>query len=228
MSIKKNIEWNLYKFKANQLLVWGLKNQCVTLYDDALIKKLRDIYYGEIPASILLLSNAMSNGHCYDMALLMARAFLEDDGDVNLIYASVDNIRLNPKFSNSCDPSYSDHCIVERVTKDGKHLIYDTSSGFVYDKELYWKMEHPIVRQVRNKDSIVEYVKSTEECHSEKAKEYKSILSLLILTSIENSYHSELYARPGIMLLQREVEYFKKKIMCEEIDDDMKKIELRK
>lgn len=228
MGIKKNIEWNLYKSKANQLLAWGLKNQCVTLYDDALIKKLRDIYYGGIPASILLLSNTMSNGHCYDMALLLARAFLDDEEDVNLIYASVDNIRLNPKFSNSCDPLYSDHCIVERVTKEGKHLIYDTSSGFVYDKELYWKIEHPIVRQVRNKDSIVEYVKSTEECHSEKAKEYKSILSLLILTSIENSYHSELYARPGIMLLQREVECFKKKIMCKEIDDDMKKIELKK
>ena len=227
------MKWNLYNYKSKQLLIWGLKKGYIAPYDDILIEKLRTIYYGGIPASIILLSDCMSNGYCYDRALLMSRAFLEEEGDVQLVYASIDSLRLNPQLVNSTDPLYADHCIVERVTKDGKHLIYDTSSGFVYDKKLYWLMEHPIIRHINNKNSIIEFIKSDEHYNPENIKKDKYV-SPIILPMIEKSYgrSTEMYSQLGIELLQREIEQFKKVInydgVCQEIEEDMKKLRFKK
>ena len=80
------LKWKLHQYEVKKLLLFGLKNGYIAPYDDDLIEKLRWIYDGGIPASILLLSNSMSNGHCYDRALLMARAFLEEEDDVKLLY----------------------------------------------------------------------------------------------------------------------------------------------
>ena len=224
----QKMKWNLYKFKSNQLLIWGLKNGYIAPYDDVLIEKLRNIYYGGIPASIILLSNGMSNGHCYDRAVLMSQAFFDEEDDIRLVYASIDNIRLNPKFVDLDDPLYADHCIVERITKDGKHLIYDTSAGFVFDKRIYWLMEHPKVRHINNKRSIIEFVQSEEYYHPEDIERDK-YASPLILPLIEMTYGrpNEMYTMLGIELLQREIEQFKKVInydeVCKEIDEDMRR-----
>lgn len=230
----QEIKWNLHNYKSRQLLLWGLKNGYIAPYDDKLIEKLRNIYYGGIPASILLLSNGMSNGHCYDRALLLSRAFLdEEDEDVQLVYATIDSLKLNPKFVDKDAPLYADHCIVERITKGGQHFIYDTSSGFVYDKKLYWIIEHPQVRKINNKVSIIEFVKSDEYYHPDDIERDK-YASPLILPMIEMTYGrpTEMYSQLGIELLQREIEHFKKAInydaICKEINDDMKRLGFKK
>ncbi|MBR1416392.1 MAG: hypothetical protein IJ572_01050 [Bacilli bacterium] len=229
----QELKWKLYKYKYKHLLVWGLKNGFIKLYDDNLIDKLRNIYYGGIPASILLLSDGMSNGYCYDRALLMSKAFLDDEDDVQLVYATIDSLKLNPQFAGKDDPLFADHCIVERITKDGEHLIYDTSSGFVYDKRLYWLMEHPKIRKINKKSSIIEFVKSDEYYHPEDIKRDK-YATPLILPMIEMTYGrpTEMYSHIGIELLQREVEHFKKVInyddVYKEIDDDMKRLGLKR
>ena len=208
-------------------MLWGLQNGHVAPYDDELIMSLREIYYGGIPASIVLLSNSMSNGHCYDRAVLLARAFLETTDDVKLIYASVDSLRLNPEYSGK---KSADHCIVERITEDGRELIYDTSCGFVFDKKFYWKLERPKVRLVNDKDSIKKFVFYDDDCCIERDK----YAALLILPMIEMEFGSptEMYSRDGIELLQREIEHYKKTIdydgVVKEIDADMKRIGLRK
>lgn len=81
------MKWNLHQKKHKKLMLWGLKMGYIAPYDDELIKKLRNICSGGVPASIILLSNGMSNGHCYDRATLMSQAFLDTEDDVNLIYA---------------------------------------------------------------------------------------------------------------------------------------------
>lgn len=228
----QKMKWNLHNYKSKQLLIWGLKNGYITPYNDKLIEKLRSIYYGGIPASIILLSNDMSNGHCDDRALLMSRAFLDEEGDVQLVYASIDSLRLNPQFVDHNDSLYADHCIVERVTKDGQHLIYDTSAGFVYDKKLYWLIEHSKVRKINSKNSIIEFVESDEYYHPEDIERDK-YASSLILPMIEISYGrpTEMYSHLGIELLQREIEHFKKVInyddVCQEIDEDMRRLGLK-
>ena len=71
----QKMKWDLHQKKYRFLLLYGLSHGLILPYDDELINKLRNVYYGGIPASIILLSNGMSNGHCYDRALLMSRAF---------------------------------------------------------------------------------------------------------------------------------------------------------
>lgn len=228
----QELKWELYQKKQKLLLLWGLKNGYVIPYDDKLIGKLRNVYYGGVPASILLLSDGMSNGYCYDRALLMSSAFLDEEDDVSLVYATVDNLKLNPKFIGGYQ-SYADHCFVERVTKDGQHLIYDTTGGFVYDKRLYWMMEHPRVRKINNKQSIIDFIKAEEYYHPEDVERDKYMLPL-ILPNIERSYGrpTEMYTLSGIELLQREIEHFKNVInydgVCQEISEDMKRLGLRK
>ena len=234
MTLKlQEIKWNLHNYKSKQLLLWGLKNGYIAPYDDKFIKKLRNIYDGGIPASILLLSDGMSNGFCYDRALLMSRAFLDNEDDVQLVYATIDSLKLNPQFVDKDDPLYADHCFVERITKDGKHLIYDTSSGLVYDKKLYWLMEHPRIREINKKSSLIEYFKSYEFYYPEDIERDK-YASPLILPMIEMTYGrpTEMYSQLGINFLQREIEHFKKVInydgVCKEIDDDMKRVRLKR
>ena len=82
----QKLKWNIHQKKYKMLMIYGLQHGLIFPYDEELIQKLRNVYYGGIPASIILLSNAMSNGHCYDRALLMSRAFLNDESDVNLLY----------------------------------------------------------------------------------------------------------------------------------------------
>ena len=228
----QKLKWDLHSYKKKRLLIYGLKNGLIKPYDDQLIEKLRKVYYGGIPASVILLSDGMTNGHCYDRALLMSRAFLDSEDDVQLLYADIDSLKLNPKFISD-SPLYADHCIVERITRDGKHLIYDTSAGFVYDKKMYWLMEHPKVRKVNNKESIIKFINEDEDFHPEDVERDKYIAPL-VLPMIEKTFGrpNEMYSLLGIELLQREIEYYKKTInydgVVEEISQDMKRLGIRK
>ena len=206
------LRWKWYKFKNDKILIWGFKKRLITLYSEGFIRKARNVYYGGVPASVLLLSDGMSNGRCYDRALLVSKIFLDEPGDVRMIYALVDGLRLNPKLIDKKDPLYADHCIVERITKKGRHIIYDTSSGFVWDKRLYWLLEHPKVRKVNDKAAIAEFIKYEDSRNPNGTGD--SFASLFVLPVIEKSYSkpNEAYALEGIELLQREVEHYKKVI----------------
>ena len=47
----------------------------------------------------------------------MAKAFLDSEDDIQLLYATIDSLKLNPKFKSNSS-LYADHCIVERTTKE--------------------------------------------------------------------------------------------------------------
>ncbi len=228
----QKMKWYVHNYKYKRLLIWGIKHQKISLYSEEIIEKLRTIYNGGIPASIILLSEGLSNGYCYDRALLMAKAFLDEEDDVNLIYASVDSIKLNPRFIRD-DPMYADHCVVEIITKDDKHFIIDTSAGLIFDKNIYWLMENPKIRKINNKEAITKYVKFEEEYEPEDIERDK-YASPLILPMIESTYGrpNEIYSMLGIELLQKEIEKYKELIdyngVCKEIDDDMRRLGLRK
>lgn len=157
--------------KSKSIVPYDFQTRKVQPYDEELIQKLRIVYEGGLPASILLLWHGMSNGHCNDRALLIAEAL--QDGNIQLVYATIDGIRLNPKVEQD-NPMYADHCFIERTTKDGRHLIYDTSMGLIIDKSLYWLLEHPKVRKINSKAEIAK-VLDTEKNH---LKMMMSILQL--------------------------------------------------
>lgn len=226
MNKQYKIKWMLHNFKKDIIFSYGFNKNMINFYDEELIKKLRNIYFGALPASILLLSNFMSNGKCYDSAFMLSKAFLDTDDDVKLIYASIDSIKLNPINQFDSNPLYADHCFVERITKDGKDLIYDTSKGLVYDKKLYWLMEKPKVRKITSKEEIISYINKNKNPIDEvKNDNYNS---LFIIPLIEDTYEypNEIYAHLDGGLLQREVNIFKKSInyddLKNELDHDIK------
>lgn len=228
----QKLKWELHQKKYEMLLIYGLQHGLIFPYDDELIEKLRNVYYGGIPASIILLSNGMSNSYCYDRALLMSRAFLDDEDNVKLLYGDIDSLKLNPKFISD-SPMYADHCFVERITKDGRHLIYDTSYGFVFDKRMYWLMENPKLRHINSKESIRKFIEEDEDRFLEDIERDKYAASL-ILPIIEKTFGrpTEMYSLSGIELLQREINHFKEQIkyddLVRESDEDMKRLELRR
>lgn len=209
-NVLQKIRWDFHCYKKRLLTIWGLENGFFKSYDDELIMKLRNVFYGGIPASVILLCNSLTNGYCYDCALLLAKAFLEnEDEDIFLICASINSLRLKPEYI--CDnPLYADHCFLERVTKDGRHLIYDTTFGFVYDKSLYWLIESPKVRVVNNKETIRAFIEKCDEFNLENLNNSKYFVNL-VLSFIEKSYDksNEYYSKQGIDLLQREILHYK-------------------
>ena len=63
MSTKiQNLKWKLFKDKEKKLHVYGLENGLIIPYNEELIEKLRNVYYGGMPASVILLSDGMTNG----------------------------------------------------------------------------------------------------------------------------------------------------------------------
>ena len=228
----QKLKWELHQKKYKMLLIYGLQHGLIFPYDDELIEKLRNVYYGGIPASIILLSNSISNGYCYDRALLISRAFLDDEDNIKLLYGDIDSLKLNQRVISD-SPRYADHCFVERITKDGRHLIYDTSCGFVFDKRMYWLMEKPKLRHTNSKESIRKFIEEDEDRFLEDIERDKYVLPL-ILPMIETTFGkpTEMYSLSGIELLQREINHFKEQIkyddVVREIDEDMKRLGLKK
>ena len=131
----------------------------------------------------------MSNGHCYDRALLIAEAL--QDGNIQFVYATIDGIRLNPKVEQD-NPMYADYCF----------------------------LEHLKVRKINFKAEIAK-VLDTEKKPYKNDDEY---IVTFVLPILEMYYENqdEWYAKPGIELLQREVEQFKKKIHYEQLVKDLR------
>lgn len=197
--------WNQHVVRKNNILLYGMRNGLIKRYDEELISKLRKIYYDGVPASIILLTMHLSNGYCYDRSLLLARAFLDSDDDISLIYANVDSIRLNPKNGNAS----AEHCVVERITPDGECLIYDTSQGLVFDEKLYWNIENPQVTGIVEKNAIIEYLLENDD------NQFDNFNSKLIIPWIEEYYNldGEIYSGED-SFLGEEIKYLKILVKC--------------
>lgn len=202
-------KWNSHLAKLTHLISNGLENGNITYYDNKLIAKLRTIYDGGIPASILLLCNGMSNGYCYDRALLMSRAFLDEENDVQLVYADIDSLKLKPKLINSNNPRAYEHCFVEKITPDKKHLIYDTSYGLIFSKKIYYSIENPNIRKIVSKQQLINFVNKQNELYTENIEEFKYSVPFILPIIETNCYKDkEIYSEQ----LKKEIQALKKLI----------------
>ena len=218
MATSEQLEiWEQFVDRRATLTMAGLRSKRINFYNRKLVEKLRNIYSGGIPASIMLLSTGMCNGHCYDRALLMSRAFIDEEDDINLLYLNIKCISLNPNSFDDND-HFANHCVMERITKEGKHLIYDTTMGFIYDKELYWEIEEPEVKAVVDKKTIKMSLAKEDEWWPEDVERDKDG-AFLWLPCIEYTYGAvgEKYAQENANALKYEVELYKQKIGYDEV-----------
>ena len=151
-------KWNLHQKKEKYIMIKAAYKGYIKLYDEELLNRLRNVYYGGLPASILLLHKSICNGKCYDRAPLLAYA-LTDDYEV--VYANINNIKLNPLYVDDYkkDSTTAEHVFIEATDKNNITWVYDTSSGFIIEKNLYYKIEKPSIRYKNNKETTIQFMK---------------------------------------------------------------------
>ncbi len=221
-----NERWNLYQEKYRQLFNYGVENGLIRLYSDRLIKALRDVYYGGMPASIVLLCNDACNGFCYDRALLLSLV-LEDD-DYQMVDADIDSLRLNPiyalKSEEEQDESYAEHCYLEAKGGDGRVWVFDTSVGLAFERGLYEEMQHPKVNRVFDKTTVMEFqdYKELKEADLENEKYALPFVmpSYEAVAEKGQPYYSE--------RLKEEISHYKKFIDYDEVRKEVHEDMLRK
>ena len=222
------IKWIIYNKKKDILYYYGIHNGLIHSYEEELLEKLRHVYYGGVPASILLLCDKYCNGHCYDRGLLITLGFGEDD--FKLVDADIDGIGLNPRiideYNEAITKGYTwnhpaNHCFAERTKKDGSVWVYDTSMGLVFEKNLYYKMENPKITKINDRNTTENYCEY-QDIKNANFQQDKYILPM-ILPTIEKLADSEkqLYKER----LKQEIKRFKEEIdyegLCDEIHQDM-------
>lgn len=220
------LEWEQHKKNYNKLFDYGVKHGLIHSYDNQLIENLRHIYYGGLPASILLLHGRLSNGHCYDRGTLITLGFGDDDFQV--VDADIDSLKLNPKYideyrHNKCSEHYSNHCFAERTMADGKVWVYDTSVGLVFEKSLYYKMQNPKITKINNRLTTLKFLYYDFQQNSDIERDKYALP--LILPNIEACM---LPTQPFYLeQLKHEIEILKREIgydsVCKEIEEDMKR-----
>lgn len=224
-TILEQMRWKLFRKRYDILFQYGIKSGLIGAYADELIEKLRHIYCGGIPASILLLYGRLSNGHCLDRAPLVTLGF--GDADFKVVHAKIDTLRLNPQYideyrEGKTGDDYSIHCFAERTAKDGTVWVYDTSVGFVIEKKFYYMLEHPKVTKVDGKEATLAYL--DEDFLRDSDIERDKYALPVILPNIEANlvptqdfYLEQL--KEEIEILKRELDYDG---ICQEIEEDMK------
>jgi len=218
-AVDNNTLWNLYKQKKKDLLYYGITHGLIKRYDEDLLSKLREVYYGGIPASIILLYKGLCSGFCFDRAVLIAHAFEYDD--YKLVYAHVDAIGLDPKNQELMkkDKDTDIHCYVERTLENGEVWVYDTTLGFCIEKTLYDQMENPVVTHTNSKEKTIAFFEYQEILNRDETKDRYT--PLLMLPMIEGSLEEIKYVNND--LLKREIELFKEKINYEELEKEFDK-----
>lgn len=154
----------------------------------------------------------MSNGKCYDRAPLLAYAL---DCDYEVVYANINNIKLNPLYVDDCkkDPSRAEHVFVEAKDENNIVWVYDTSNGFIIKKDLYYKIEKPVVRQKNSKENTIKFM---EQELTDSNIEKDKYMSSLMIPMLEHSLKpvNIMYENQ----LRIELELFKQKINYENLD----------
>lgn len=196
--------WNLYCMKRQRAINEGKVLGTVAMYNDELIAKLRTIYHDGIPASIVLLSNYLSNSIDNDGTFLMAKAFIDDPNtyDLNIVYAYVNSIKLNPDYQKSPE-EFNKRIVLERITTDGKDLYYDTTSGLIFDADTWIQIENPGFIKATSKKQIINAIKNEKN-----EQNNQNAITLLPIVEAHYNDSNEIYKEK----LQKEVELFKTQI----------------
>ena len=206
----------------------GVKHKMVGLYSDRFIENLRDVYYGGIPASIILLDPVRCRGKCYDRAVLAATGLR--DIDYRVVHADIDSIKYNKRtmaevayWKSQGEPinaRYANHCYLE-FEDGGLTWVLDTTDGLIYEKHLYQLINRPKVNCVRTKEETLAFPGYIDIVEADINRDKYIVPTLLPIIEAEIEKES-LYQEQA----RREIALFKEKIryddLVREIEEDKK------
>lgn len=113
------------------------ENGEIALYEEDLINRLRHLYYEGLPLSIILNSKLYCVGWCHHMALQLTRGM----DHFKLIRGNINTYPIKNKPNHSW------------VEKDG--FVYDTTDGFKWKKEIYYKYFGATPIEIYDQDSYM-------------------------------------------------------------------------
>lgn len=212
----------------------GYKHGWVKQYDDEMIEALSKTSYLDIFASIWFMSRWMTKTRCFLMSWLMgfvSAAYL--DGDVNVICYESKFIKYNPIIrKHTPDDGNYKHCVVERITPDGKHWIYDSADGLMYRKFLYFLIETPKVFWTKDKNYLTYWKNhNKKDITKENFNKYPAQILIPLVESICNTskyYNEPYYWNKRIDLeITRFKEWMKYDKRCPEVSSIMKTVDYR-
>ncbi len=208
--------------RKKKMIKYGFENGLIRPYDDELIKKFREVYYGGIPASILLLTLERCNHKCFDRSVLAAACL--DDFEFAIYGIDIDSIRLHPqtlkdvayckKNKLSINPTYARHSVVI-FKRDGYEWVLDTTDGLVYYKDFYFKLENAKVMKVNDKEATQAFCEYQDIRNADINRD-KYVLPSMLPTYEALAPNSPYYSR-----LLEEIKLFKEKVGYEEICEEI-------
>lgn len=227
MTDERKAKW--FRKKHDFLMKLGFKHKMIGGYSDAFLEKLRDVYYGGIPASIILLDPARCRRRCYDRAVLAATGL--QDIDYKVVHADIDGIRYHKATMDEVaywkskgeqiSERYANHCYLE-FNERGLTWVLDTTDGLIYEKHLYQLINRPKVNCVRTKEETLAFPDYIDIIEADIDRDKYIVPTLLPIIEAEIEQYS-MYKEQA----RREIELFKKKInydaLCAEIEDDKRR-----
>ena len=158
VSFLDNQRWENYLNQYEMLFELGVQSGRIKMYDNEIISKMRNIQYQGLPLSLILLSPTICQGFCYQSVLLLGKAL--KDSDYKIVTADINMLKLNPyyleQFQGVNDKPWANHCFLEETKKDGTTWVYDTSSGLIFEKTLYYQMQNPKITTINDKEDFTE------------------------------------------------------------------------
>lgn len=213
----------LYYMRQQILLYLAAKCNLFDVYSDALIEKFRNVYYGGMSASILLLHPETTKHKCWDSCVLVALAL--EDMDYQVVCAHIEGIKYNPRVMQevaTCkeegklvNPNYDVHYFVE-VDFKNKTWVIDTTLGKLFEKHIYYAIERPKIVRVFTKEQMKEDWDYQDIVNGSLEKDkYMSVFTLPVLEAKHKeteTWYSE--------KLEREIELYKKTIDYETLKEE--------
>lgn len=219
-------EVNKYWRRHARLMKFGIKFGLVQGYGEEFLANLREVYYGGIPASIILLNPKSCRGKCYDRAVLACFAF--KNYDYQVVHANIDSIRYNRSTvkevnywlnkGEQISDKYPNHCFIE-VKLNGRTWVVDTTDSLIYDKHLYYLINRPEINCIRTKEETMDFVDYKDIANADIERD-KWILPTLLPVIEQQIEESSLYKEQA----KREIQLFKDRIKYDELCEQEKTI----
>lgn len=125
----------------------------ITDFDQTTITRLRKLYYGLYSGLIYMYMEPTTFNNIANKVELLTHVF--EDKKYNIVHGNVDSIK-NIMFSMYGVEHLDFNSWVE-VEEGNKTWVYDTFSMMKIEKEVYYKLENPEIKQVIPKKVIMEH-----------------------------------------------------------------------
>lgn len=208
--------------KHSLLMKLGIKLGLIGGYSDFFIERLREVYYGGIPASILLLNPKSCRGKCYDRAVLACLAL--EDMDYQVVHANIDSIRYHKKTveevnywlsqGKKISDKYPNHCFIE-VVINGRTYVIDTTDALIYDKRLYYLINNPEINCIRSKEETMSFPDYVDIKNADIERDKYAALTILPIIEDQIEKYSFYKERA-----RQEIGLFKDRIKFEQLSEE--------